>query len=151
MVRTRSRDQYSLPLQHCYLHSSIRTFFERVWRKMFGMLLGDMVTKVCTSPRNSTWTFLLMRGWDLGMRLDTGWYIYLLVFGPICVYTSQRKWTSCVAVLPLWQLSSYSSTRLTEHVHNVMWFKTSRLVCFGMQIRYSGTTVNPQVHTVVNP
>ena len=37
-----------------YLYSSIRTFFERVWHKMFWMLLGYTVAEVCTSPRNST-------------------------------------------------------------------------------------------------
>ena len=40
---------------------------------MFWMLLGYIVTKVCTSPRILTWftrPFLLMRGWGLETRLD---------------------------------------------------------------------------------
>ena len=55
-----------------HLHSSIRTFFERIDHKMFLTLLGYIVAKVCTSPRNWTWftrPFLLMRRWGLGMRL----------------------------------------------------------------------------------
>ena len=54
------------------LYSSIRTFFEQVWYKMFWTLLGDTVAKVCASPRNSTWStrpFLLRRGWGLWTRL----------------------------------------------------------------------------------
>ena len=56
-------------LKFLYLHSSIHTFFERVFRKI---LLGYTVTKVPASPRNSTWftiLFLLVRGWGLGTRL----------------------------------------------------------------------------------
>ena len=48
------------------------TFSEQIWRKMIWTLLNDTVTKVCASPRNSTWftrPFLLMRGWGLQMRL----------------------------------------------------------------------------------
>ena len=50
-------------------HWNIHTFFEWVWHRM---LLGDTVTIVCASPRNSTWftkLFLLVRGWGLGTRL----------------------------------------------------------------------------------
>ena len=39
---------------------------------MFWMLLGYNVTKVCDSPRNSTWftrPFLIVRGWGFGTRL----------------------------------------------------------------------------------
>ena len=56
-------------LKFLYLHSSIHTFFEQVFRKI---LLGYTVTKVPASPRNSTWftiLFLLVRGWGLGTRL----------------------------------------------------------------------------------
>ena len=59
-------------IKFVHLHSSIHTFFEWVGRKMFWSLLGYIVAKACTSPRNSTWftrLFLLMRGWGLGMRL----------------------------------------------------------------------------------
>ena len=44
----------------------ICTFFDQLWHKFFGKLLGDTVSKVCTSPRNSTWftrLLFLMRGW----------------------------------------------------------------------------------------
>ena len=60
------------PMRFIHLHSSIRTFFERVFRKLFWALLGYTVTKAPASPRNLTWStrpFLLVRGWGLGMRL----------------------------------------------------------------------------------
>ena len=44
------------------------------------MLLGDTVTKMCESPRNSTCfnrQFLLVRGWSLGTRLHT--YMHMSV------------------------------------------------------------------------
>ena len=56
-------------LKFILLHSSILTFFERVFCKM---LLGYTVAKECASPRNSTWftrPILLVRGWGLGTRL----------------------------------------------------------------------------------
>ena len=61
-----------LTVKFVHLHSSIRTFFERAGCKIFLTLLGYIVAKVCTSPRNSTWLtrpFLLVRGWGLGTRL----------------------------------------------------------------------------------
>ena len=78
-----SKDQWDCEISNYYyvattvefvhLHSSIRSFFERVVRKMFWTLLGYSVVKACTSPRNSTWftrPFLLVRGWGLGTRLQ---------------------------------------------------------------------------------
>ena len=59
-------------LKFIHLHSSIRTFFERVFRKIFSILLGYTVAKVPTSPRNLTWftrQILLVRGWGLGTTL----------------------------------------------------------------------------------
>ena len=53
----RLRDQYLLcstsltTVKFVYLHSSTRTFFERVGRKMFWALLGYIVAKACASPR----------------------------------------------------------------------------------------------------
>ena len=54
------------------IYSSIRAFFEQVFRKIFWTLLGYTVTKAPASPRNLTWStrpFLLVRGWGLGTRL----------------------------------------------------------------------------------
>ena len=74
----RSRDRQLLrstsltTVKFVHIYSSIRTFFERVGRKMFLSLLGYNVAKACASPRNSTWftrPFLLVRGWGLGTRL----------------------------------------------------------------------------------
>ena len=55
-----------------YLHSSIHTFFEQVFRKIIWTLLGYTVAKAPASPRNLTWftrPLLLLRGWGLGTRL----------------------------------------------------------------------------------
>ena len=66
----------------------MHTFLERVWRKMFWMLLGDTVAKVCASPRNLTRftrSFLLMRRWGLETRLIQragGWSICKASLGP---------------------------------------------------------------------
>ena len=41
----------------------------------------DTVTKVCASPRNSTWftrPFLLVRGWGLGTRLELPSHVHLM-------------------------------------------------------------------------
>ena len=59
-------------LKFVHLHLGIRTFFERVGCKMFWSLLGYVVEKAGTSPRNLTRftrPFLLVRGWGLGTRL----------------------------------------------------------------------------------
>ena len=52
-----------------YLHSSIHTFFERVRRKIFLMLLDYIAAKACASPAWFTRPFLLVRGWGLGTRI----------------------------------------------------------------------------------
>ena len=79
---------FLITVKFVHLHSSICTFFERVCCKML-LLLGYIVAKACTSPRNSTWftrPFLLVRGWGLGTRLplhsqqDTHWGILLLIW-----------------------------------------------------------------------
>ena len=59
-------------LKFIHLHSSIRTFFERVFQKIFWTLLGYTVAKAPASSRNLTWftrPLLLVRGWGLGTRL----------------------------------------------------------------------------------
>ena len=53
------------------LYSSICTFFQRVWHKMF---CKWHCHKVCASPINSTCFtrhFLLVKGWGLGTRLGS--------------------------------------------------------------------------------
>jgi len=68
-------------LKFIHRHSSIRTSFERVFRKIFWTLLGYTVAKVPAlaqeirlgSPdRFSSWDQgrLLVRRWGLGTRLD---------------------------------------------------------------------------------
>ena len=63
----------ALPLQHYSSPFEYPYFFERVFCKMFWMLLGYTVATAPANPRNSTWftrLFLLVRGWDLGTRLE---------------------------------------------------------------------------------
>ena len=59
-----------------HLHSSIRTFFELVFHKIFWALQDYTVTKHPLAPRNLTWftrLFHLVRGWGLGTRLMPPW------------------------------------------------------------------------------
>ena len=89
-----------------HLHSSIRTFFERVGRKMFCSLLGYIVAKVCASPRNSTWftrPFLLVRGWGLGTRL--GWVVPHSLCS--CIVRHFRVCKGGGVVTYLWLQNSY--------------------------------------------
>ena len=74
---------------------------------MFWLLLGYTVSKLCASPRNSTFftrLFLLVRGWSLETRLitfslcETCWtyttFLPMLTLMYLCLY-----WSVCVCVL----------------------------------------------------
>ena len=81
---------------------SIRTFFEQVGCKMFWSLLGYIVAKACTSPRNLTWftrPFLLVRGWGLGTRLGS----HVIVWGHMYLHAGS---CDCMVSQVLWVIKS---------------------------------------------
>ena len=45
-----------------YLYLGVRTFFERVWRRMFERCY--IVTRMCASPRNLTWFIRRFSSWE---------------------------------------------------------------------------------------
>ena len=98
---------------------SIRAFIERVFRKIFWMLLGYTVAKAPASPRNSTWftrPFLLVRGWGLGTRL-----VWSMEKVSSAFYSAQNLKRICTF---LWQprglhftLANQISTCITQFSH----------------------------------
>ena len=65
---------YSISLTTLSLLKHLYLSFEWIWHKIFWTMLCDTVTKVCTSPSNSTWftrLLLLVREWGIGTGLKS--------------------------------------------------------------------------------
>ena len=95
---------------------------------MLRALLGYTVVEVCASPRNSIDTFLLVRGWGLGMRLSSGFLVEIGVFIEIfSVLDSERT-----ASLLLQTLISPPCVRMWYHdwISNVV-------ACLGSQCTHN--------------